>query len=743
LHNLPAQPTRLVGRAGELGLARQVLLRKHVRLITITGPAGTGKTRLALALAGNTRDVFTDGVFFVDLAPIDDPLLVSAAIAKTQGVREAGDQPLLERLESVWFDRQMLLVLDNFEQVLAAAEQVADLLALCPKLKILVTSRVPLRLRWEHVFPLGPLPLPALGAGTNIAVVAESPAVQLFVERAEAADPVFALSEQNASAIGEVCARLDGLPLAIELAAARTRQLSPQALLARLHNRLDLLVEGARDLPTRQRTLRTAIRYSYDLLSLDEQSLFRQLGVFTGGCTPESAEAVAVDGGTHASAGGLMIDRLESLVDKSLLQRQQVPSGEVRFAMLETIRDFALEQLTNCGELVEQRNRWIAYLLDLTQRMRRALLGREQGPTLDLLEREHNNLRAALRWCIDSGEAQPGLQLAAALWRFWYVRGFFIEGRMWLAALLALPAASERTAIRANALSAAGNLAYNQGDEAAAEVLQQESLSIWRELDDRRGIAAALDTLGALALRHGDSARATALLQESLAVKRERQDRWGIADALHHLGDVALEEGHYAAARARYEESLLVWQELGDTWSTASSLESFAALAHARGQSVRALRLVGAATVLREGLRSSCCPPVRLLQLQRVLDATEGALGLEAAAAALAEGRAMEPEQAILYARIVEEPPTRRTASPAALPPLGPLAFLTPREREVAALLLRGLSNRQIAEVLVITERTAETHVCRILSKLELDSRAQIAAWVIDNGLLDTRARAS
>jgi predicted ATPase/DNA-binding NarL/FixJ family response regulator len=744
-HNLRAQPTHLVGRAGELKLASQVLLRDEVRLVTFTGAAGTGKTRLALAMAETLLDVFPEGVYFVDLAHTEDAALVTVTIAETLGVRETRDHPLLDRLQEVLFDRQVLLVLDNFEHILAAADQVADLLAMCPDLKILVTSRAPLRLRWEHVFPIFPLPLPGRGAPADVARVVESPAVQLFVERAQAADPGFTLNERNADTVAEVCVRLDGLPLAIELAAARTRLLPPEALLARLRNRLDVLVEGARDLPERQRTLREAIRYSYDLLSAEEQTLFSQLAIFAGGCTVDSAAAVLSEHHAHVGVAPIL-DGLESLVNKSLLQREQLTSGEVRFRMLETIREFAHEQLVKSGRLSDLRDGWLDYLIQLANRSRQALLGREQAAALETLDREHDNLRAALRWCMDSKDAERGLRLAALLWRFWYVRGFFTEGRTWLAELLALPTGTARSAVRASALTAAGNLAYNQGDDAAAETLQQDGLAIWRELGDPRGTAASLDTLGALAYRRGECDRATALLEESLLVKRESQDRWGIAAALHHLGEVALEQGHFSAARARYEDSLIEWLELGDSWSIALVFESLAALAHARGNSARGLRLIGAAGALRERLGTSVCPPARRLQMQRLLEAVEAALGREACNAGLAEGKAMNLDEAIAFARTAEVPQaaSKTTESRAALPPQGALAWLTPREREVAALLLRGMSNRQIAEDLVITERTAETHVCRILSKLGLDSRAQIAAWIIDNGLLDARrARAS
>jgi predicted ATPase/DNA-binding CsgD family transcriptional regulator len=743
IHNLRAQPTLLIGRAGELKLAGQILMHDEVRLITLTGPAGTGKTRLAQALAASMLDLFPEGVFFVDLARTEDPALVTATIAEVLGVRETRDQPLLERLETMLRERQLLLVLDNFEHILPAAEQVAELLSRSRDLKIVVTSRSPLRLRWEHIFPVPPLPLANPSAGADVEKVSESAAVQLFVERAQAAAPGFALTTSNAATVAEVCAHLDGIPLAIELAAARARHLPPHLLLARLNRRLDVLVEGARDLPARHRTLREAIAYSYDLLTVGEQALFSQVAVFAGGCTAEAAIAVTTDAADRRTDDTSLVNGLESLVDKSLLYRDQLPDGEVRFRMLETIREYALDRLEHTGSLMELRNRWLEYLLEFAHRSRVALLGRDQAATLDVLEREHDNLRGALRWCIDAREADRGLQLAAALWRFWTLRGLYTEGRTWLAELLALPEAGPRTSARAHALSAAGDLAYNQGDDVTADALQSESLSIWRELGDRRGVATSLDTLGALAFRRHEFGRATALLEESLLVKRERQDRWGIAATLHHLGEVALDEGHYSTARARYEDSLLEWLDLGDTWSVAMVFESFAALAQARGQSLRALRLVGAAGALRERLPRSCCSPVQRLQVQRLLQSAEDSIGRERAGAAVAEGRSMGLDAAILYARTVEETPAKVASHPATLPPNGPLAWLTPREREVAALLLRGLSNRHIAEELVITERTAETHVCRILSKLGLDSRAQIAAWIMDNGLMDSRPRAA
>jgi non-specific serine/threonine protein kinase len=440
------------------------------------------------------------------------------------------------------------------------------------------------------------------------------------------------------------------------------------------------------------------------------------------------------------------LDRLASLVHKSLLHEEQLPDDEVRFRMLEIVRDYALEKLAARGELDTLRARWIAYFVSLADTARRGLRGHAQRSWLERLEREHDNLRAAIRWCIESGNADGALQLTSSSWRFWYARGLFSEGRQWLDQALGMAGAGGRTRLRARALNAASNLAYYEGDYTAAEALQQESLAIRRELDNRRGAAHSLDTLALLAVQQNDSARAISLLEESLGMKRELGDEWGIADSLQYLAELAADEGHLSAARARFDESLVRFHSLGDSWSIAGILESMAGLAQAQGQSDRAVRLVGAAAGLRTSLGASGCSPVRRLKLQRTLEAAQRALGANAAVVRN-EGQAMSVEDAVLFARSTT--PTETVSSAAAAQPSAPstslgtsseLAWLTPREREVAGLLLRGLSNRQIADELVITERTAETHVCRILSKLGLGSRAQIAAWALDHGLLESKA---
>jgi non-specific serine/threonine protein kinase len=575
----------------------------------------------------------------------------------------------------------------------------------------------------------------------------ESPAVQLFVNRAKAAVASFELTAANAPAVAELCVRLDGLPLALELAAARSPLLPPPALLARLGHRLDLLADGASDLPPRQRSVRAAIGYSYDLLTLEEQTLFRQLAIFAGGCTADAAAAVAltteppVVGDAFPNPAdrgfGPIVGRLAGLVQKSLLSQEPQADGDIRFRMLETVRAYAAERLVAGGEMAATRQYAIGYYTALAERAQSGLRGRDQAAWLALLDCEHDNMRAVLTWCLESGEAEDGLNLAGRLGRFWELRGLYSEGRKWLIDLLALSQPAQRTPARARALSAAGDLAASQGDDVGAEAYESESLAICRELEDREGIAASLSALGLLAHRRGDAARARAMLEESLAVSRELGDQWAIASVLHHLGDVASEPGQYPIARARYEESLIQWHALEDIWGVAMCLESMGCLAQARGQAARALHLIGAGAAARDSVRSSLKAPVQRLRLQETITAAENALGSAATATALAAGRAMSLDEAVLCARAVQDHTAPQ--QPAPLPADSPLAWLTRREQEVSTLLLRGLSNRQIAEELVITERTAETHVCRILSKLGLGSRAQIAAWVMDRSVVKDR----
>jgi predicted ATPase/DNA-binding winged helix-turn-helix (wHTH) protein len=600
-HNLPVQSTPLIGRE-QVGAAACALLRRaEVRLLTLTGPGGTGKTRLGLQVAADLLEDFASGVYFVPLAAIRDPALVASSIAQTLGIQEKAGQGLLDSLKEHLQDTQMLLVLDNFEQVVAAAPLVAEMLGACPRLKCLVTSRVVLRLSGEHEFPVPPLELPDPRHLPAVETLSQYAAVALFIQRALAVKPDFRVDNANAPAVAEICVRLDGLPLAIELAAARLKPLPPQAILARLGRRLELLRGGARDVPDRHQTLRQAIAWSYDLLEASEQALFRRLAVFARGCTLEAAEAVCQavhDAAVDPWQSLEVLDGVASLLDKSLLRQQEQASSEPRFRMLETIREYGLECLTASGEESVVRRAHAAYYLALAEAAEPALTGPDQGTWLERLETEHDNLRAALRWAEESGEAEIGWRLAGALCQFWLMCGYLREGQEWLARLLGLAGASPYTAARAKALTRAGHLADNLGDYAAAHAFFEESLAIRRELGDTGGIAAALNDLGWVAFLRNDYTAARALSEESLAIWRELGDKAGIATSLHNLGVVADHQGEFTAAYALFHESLALRRELGDKWSIAVALSYIGRTVHSQGDYRRATALLEEAGAL-------------------------------------------------------------------------------------------------------------------------------------------------
>jgi predicted ATPase/class 3 adenylate cyclase len=641
-NNLRVQPTGLLGREQELATLGDLLRREEVRLLTLTGPGGCGKTRLGTQLAADLLDDFREGAYVVALGPISDPGLVPTVIAQALGLQEAGGRPTLDSLKGYLQDKQILLLLDNFEQLLPAASVVVELLAACPQLKVLVTSRSRLHLRGEKEFRVPPLALPNARRLPPLQTLSQYGSVALFIQRARDVQHDFTVTNENAPAVAEICHRLDGLPLAIELAAARIRLLTPQAMLARLTNRLNLLTGGARDLPARQRTLREAIAWSYDLLEEGEQRLFRRLSIFVGGCTFESAEAVAgastqgaaPAGAGHDTVGDLeidLLDGLESLASQSLLRQEVADGGEPRFVMLETIREYGREKLQESGEAAAIRGRHLQYFLTLAETAETRLTSEERSDWLARLETEHDNLRSALEWAQESKAVEDGLRLAGALSDFWQVRGYWAEGQQRFAGLLALPGAEARTAARARALYPAGRLAYCRGEIAAARSLYEESLAINLELEDERGTAASLNGLGDVTRLQGDLDRARSLYEESMALYRKLGDRWRVTFALSGLGDVARLQGDLEAARSRYQESLTLRRELGDKQASTISLNGLGHVARLQGnlQEARS-RYTESLTINRElgdrrGTTFSLGGLANVARLQGELD-TAGAL---------------------------------------------------------------------------------------------------------------------
>jgi predicted ATPase len=682
----------------------QDLLRHEVvRVLTLTGPGGVGKTRLAVEVAERSRGAFADGAVFVPLATLRDLDLIPSALAEALGVRDAADRALWEAVKKHLRGKQMLLLLDNFEHLLPASPMVGNLVEACPRLTVLATSRAPLRIVGEHQFAVHPLPLPERASPLAYDVLLRSPAVELFSQRARAATANFELTEANASAVARICERLDGLPLAIELAAARVKLFPPQALLARLDHRLPMLGGGARDLPERQQTLRRTVSWSHALLGAEEQALFRRLAVFVGGFTLEAAEAVCGTG-KGATEEDEVLQTLASLVDNSLVSPSDAPSlvGDEgpRFTMLETIREYAVERLESSGEAEEMHRAHALYYLSLAEAAQPevSMHPREEWWWTQL-EEEHDNLRVALRWAVRVREAETATRLALALWRFWNLGSHPSEGRRWLEAVLELDGAEGHAVGAEPALPArrraflrlvTGILSAAQGDHDRAVELYEESLALYERLGHRKGTSGPLRELGAAAYRRGDHEQAARLNERALVVAREFGSRFGAALALCNLADVLRAQGDLERARSLLEESLIslrsqegplrianarvntlsrlgsiecemgrdaraselfeeslreVWR-FGFGFEGVACLEGLARVAAMQGRPERAARLLGASAARREEQGITLSPIVRA-DHDHAENAARAALGEDAFTTAWSVGHAMSLEVAV------------------------------------------------------------------------------------------------
>jgi predicted ATPase/DNA-binding NarL/FixJ family response regulator/transcriptional regulator with XRE-family HTH domain len=765
--NLPAPRTSLIGRESATAALVDLIPRHVGRLVTLTGIGGGGKTRLALAVAAELQDAFAHGVWLVELAASRDPALIPQVVAATLGLPDVAGTPLLERLVQTLRTRTLLLVLDNCEHLSAAcADFCEQLLATCPDLRILATSREPLQVTGERQWRVPTLALPDPDQPLPIAELALCPAVQLFVDRARSVDPAFSLTEHNSEAIVDVCTRLGGIPLTLELAAARVRVLTVAQILERLDDSLRLLGGNSRAAPTRHQTLRTTLAWSHDLLSPSEQTLFHRLAVFVDGCDIAAVEAICAGPNLQVID---MLDLLTQLVDKSLLL-VEAEAEAARYRLLEPVRQYA-SGMGVAGEREAAQARHAAWYLALAERAAQQLRGPAQAAWLARLERELGNLRAALQWATSRAEAETEARLVLALTPFWEARTHLSEGRQALAAVLARPATCLNPALRRRVLIAAGGLAQWQADLDGATVLLNESLTAARAAADRHGIADALAGLGTVQMRRTASAEAADLLEESLARYRDLKDDAGIAWVLLVLGTTRGNQGDNRRARALLEECLrlfrrqgdvrriamartmlaMVYQQLDDRDRAATLLKEalpghlqvsdwvFLVQAIRRSAAIaaeqrprQAARLLGAAEGLRDHL-GAVSPPTDRQTDEQVIAMIRAQLTAADLAVARAEGRALTLDQAVAEALASTEP-TGQPALVLETPlPTAALESLTPRERDVARLLARGYADRQIAAALAIAVSTAGVHVHHILNKLNLRSRWQVAGWMAEH----------
>lgn len=769
--NLPTPVSTLVGRDGEARTLHQLTLEN--RLVTITGPGGSGKTRLALRVAHDHLGKFKSAVWFIELASWTDASLILEKVASTLKIRKQPDQSLLDSLTAYLRLRPSLLVIDNCEHLITACAELSHvLLQKCPVLHILATSRELLDATGEVAWAIPPLSLPELqpwrtpaGAQKALRQLKRSESAQLFIARAVANDRDFEITTTNAVWVAEICRRLDGMPLAIELAAAQVRSLSVQEIAQRLDNRFQLLTGGARTAPPRQQTLAAALDWSYELLSEQEQEVLQRLSVFAGGATLKAAEIVCVEQGGEAAK---VLKSLSQLVDKSLVMADRRVGSETRYRLLETIREYALEKLQASPESASVKNRQLDFLLQFVEQAEVKIRGPEQANWIELLEDEHDNVRAALGWALESQNANAGLRLASGSLLFWLTHGYSTEGIAWLQEALVQKQAASPGSI-AKAMKTLGALLLSRNEEKnlkrIAQVLE-ESLKLYQELGDQDGIASVLNLLGIHSMARDEFAEAKRFLNESLTLRRALGDPWGIAQTLQNFASLSLSQGDYARAKAFSEETiawfqlagdqrgvartlgdladiarmegdlgqaiLLLTQSLstlllfGDKWSIVNILGNLAVLESEQGSYACAARLFGATESLRESIAMG---PHRVIDYEKNLTAVRESLSEAEFTLAWDEGSALTLEQIIGF--------ISNEFDPCSPPETGENRFggLTPRERETALLIAGGMSNRQVAEAMVVSVKTIESYVTRILQKLGFNSRVQIATWVIENDL--------
>ena len=855
--NLPIQTTRMLGREQEMATLRALIQQNDVRLVTLIGPGGIGKTRLGLEIANELLEVFDGNISFVSLATINDAELVIATIAQSLMLKETGELSLLDVLKALIRDIPMLVVLDSFEHVVVAAPRLSELLIACQNLKFLVTSRVALHIRDEHQFPVLPLALPSLNDLTKEAL-SQYAATALFLERAKLVKPDFQITAANTRAIANICARLDGLPLAIELAAAWMKLLTPQALLPRLEHRLAVLTGGARDVPTRQQTLRNTIAWSYNLLSAAEQQCFRRLAVFARSWTIEAAEAVfAVLDVSNDNAG--LLNSVNVLLDSSLLYRADAREEESRFAMLEVIREFALEALAENRELNNLQEAHSTYYLDLVTTSLEQPAEVRQGLWIDRIEKELDNLRAALQHTLEKMEKKHdsaiALQIGGILTPFWLLGGYWSEGLAFLERALMYPEGVEKPVL-AKGLLSAGKLAFQVGNYQRAEEMARESQLMFEELRDPQGIASTLEILGMVTWNSGDLSNARSLLEEALILYQQvsdeegivnsffalawlaraqgdyerarmlcdeslafssnigllrgiadadflkaqiffdtqadqllayqhvesvlelyRQvfDREGVAACFHLLGQITLSQGDAEKARSwfersveqhrelghmagmvwsmagigrvdlirgdlleaytKYEESLSLARALGDQELLVNCMEGFAEVVSMQGKHAWAAQIWGAAAVLRDSIGQPHAPVERVLY-DNAIKAVRHHLGEQVFLTAYERGRSMSPDRALLeQAPIVLPPPTTPSQTTKAIQKSNPDG-LTPREVEVLRQVAQGMTNEQVANQLIISPRTVDTHLTSIYGKIGVSSRSAATRYAIEHQLI-------